>query len=273
MNKKKLISGLKTLAALLIIALHIAPFYIMINMSLKSASERTSRWLPPVKLYIQNYFNAMETGKLLRALGNTFFIVLCAVVIIVVVGAMAAYPLSRKTTRRNRLILAVIVGIMMVPQLSVLVPLYKEMVAMGGINRYWGVILVSATFNLPMAIYRYSNFIGTIPRELDEAAMIDGCSRMQVFFRIILPSLKATTASVIIWTSVGIWNDYQFQLYFLQKPQFRTITLAITTFFTDSKTDMGAAAAAAFIVVLPPVLMYIALQKYFVQGALDSAVK
>ena len=76
----------------------------------------------------------------------------------------------------------------------------------------------------------YSNFIGTIPRELDEAAMIDGCSRMQVFFRIILPSLKATTASVIIWTSVGIWNDYQFQLYFLQKPQFRTITLAITTF-------------------------------------------
>ncbi|EEG53784.1 carbohydrate ABC transporter permease [Enterocloster asparagiformis] len=273
MNKKKLLSGLKTLAAFLIIALHIAPFYIMINMSLKSASERTSRWLPPAKLYIQNYFNAMETGKLLRALGNTFLIVLCAVVIIVVVGAMAAYPLSRKTTRRNRLILAVIVGIMMVPQLSVLVPLYKEMVAMGGINRYWGVILVSATFNLPMAIYMYSNFIGTIPKELDEAAMIDGCSRMQVFFRIILPSLKATTASVIIWTSVGIWNDYQFQLYFLQKPQFRTITLAITTFFTDSKTDMGAAAAAAFIVVLPPVLMYIALQKYFVQGAMDSAVK
>ena len=75
----------------------------------------------------------------------------------------------------------------------------------------------------------YSNFIGTIPRELDEAAMIDGCSRLQVFFRIILPSLKAVTASVIIWTSVGIWNDYQFQLYFLLKPAFKTITLAITT--------------------------------------------
>ncbi len=123
------------------------------------------------------------------------------------------------------------------------------------------------------SIYMYSNFIGTIPRELDEAAMIDGCSRLQVFFRIILPSLKAVTASVIIWTSVGIWNDYQFQLYFLQKPALKTITLAITTFFTDSRTDMGAAAAAAFIVVLPPVIMYIALQKYFVQGAMDSAVK
>lgn len=101
MNKKKLISGLKTLAALLGSSRCTSRPYIMINMSLKSASERTSRWLPPVKLYIQNYFNAMETGKLLRALGNTFFIVLCAVVIIVVVGAMAAYPLSRKTTRET----------------------------------------------------------------------------------------------------------------------------------------------------------------------------
>ena len=208
MNKKKLLSGLKALAAHLIIALHIAPFYIMINMSLKSASERTSRWLPPAKLYIQNYFNAMETGKLLRALGNTFLIVLCAVVIIVVVGAMAAYPLSRKTTRRNRLILAVIVGIMMVPQLSVLVPLYKEMVAMGGINRYWGVILVSATFNLPMAIYMYSNFIGTIPKELDEAAMIDGANKWQQFLHVTVPGLKPVMTTTIILDSVWWFKQY-----------------------------------------------------------------
>ena len=141
------------------------------------------------------------------------------------------------------------------------------------VDTHFSLILIYTAINLPFGIWTLKGFFDDIPRELDEAAMIDGCSRMQVFFRIILPSLKATTASVIIWTSVGIWNDYQFQLYFLQKPQFRTITLAITTFFTDSKTDMGAAAAAAFIVVLPPVLMYIALQKYFVQGAMDSAVK
>lgn len=273
MKRKSISNWLKTVAAVLIIALHIAPFYIMINMSLKEASDRSSRWLPAKGFYIQNYFNAVETGNLLRALGKTLFIVLCSVAIIVVVGAMAAYPLSRQATRKNKIILAFIVGIMMVPQLSVLVPLYKELVAMRGVNQYWGIIIVSATFNLPMAIYMYSNFIGTIPKELDEAAMIDGCSRLQVFFQIILPSLKATTASVIIWTAVGIWNDYQFQLYFLQKPALRTITLAITTFFTDSKKDMGAAAAAAFIVVLPPIIMYIALQKQFVKGAMDSAVK
>ena len=273
MNKNKIIPYLKTLAALLIIGIHVAPFYILINMSLKAPTERTSRWIPATKLYIENYINAIETGNLIRAVTNTLFIVVCSVMIIVVVGAMAAYPLSRKTSKRNKLILSFIVGVMMVPQLSILVPLYKELVAIGGINQYWGIIIVSATFNLPMAIYMYTNFIGTIPTEMDEAAMIDGCNRMQVFFHIILPSLKSITASVIIWSAVGIWNDYQFQLYFLQKPALRTITLAITTFFTESKTDMGAAAAAAFLVVLPPVIMYIALQKYFVQGEMDSAVK
>lgn len=273
MNNRKIIPYLKTLVALFIIGIHVAPFYILINMSLKAPAERTSRWIPPSSLYMENYSNAIEVGNLLRAISNTLIIVVCSVTIIVVVGAMAAYPLARKASKRNTLILAFIVGVMMVPSLSILVPLYKEMVAIGGINQYWGVIIVSATFNLPMAIYMYTNFIGTIPKEMDEAAMIDGCNRMEVFFHIILPSLKAITASVIIWTAVGIWNDYQFQLYFLQKPALRTITLAITTFFTESKTDMGAAAAAAFIVVLPPVLMYIALQKYFVQGEMDSAVK
>lgn len=186
MNKNKIIPYLKTLAALLIIGIHVAPFYILINMSLKAPTERTSRWIPATKLYIENYINAIETGNLIRAVTNTLFIVVCSVMIIVVVGAMAAYPLSRKTSKRNKLILSFIVGVMMVPQLSILVPLYKELVAIGGINQYWGIIIVSATFNLPMAIYMYTNFIGTIPTEMDEAAMIDGCNRMQVFFHIIL---------------------------------------------------------------------------------------
>jgi raffinose/stachyose/melibiose transport system permease protein len=273
MLKQKKINAIKSIVAAVIILFHIAPLYILCTMSLKSLSDVGSRWSLPKQLYFQNFQTAMDVGNLLQALKNTLIIVVFSVAIIVVVSAMAAYPLSRLTSKTNKWILGFIVGVMMVPQLSILVPLYKELVAMKGINHFWGVILVSATFNLPMAIYMYTNFISAIPKELDEAAMIDGCSRMAVFYRIILPSLKPVTASVIIWTSVGIWNDYQFQLYFLQKPKMQTITLAITKFFTDSRTDMGAAAAAALIVVLPPVIMYILLQKQFVQGAMDSAVK
>ena len=270
--KKKDRTWLQTLVALLIIALHITPFYIMVNMSLKELSDRSSRWMPALHPYFQNYPTAIEHGNLLSAMWNTWIIAFLSVIIIVVAGAMAAYPLARKTSRRNRIILTLIVGVMMVPQLSILVPLYKEMVSLKGINHLWGIVIVSATFHLPMAIYMYSNFIKSIPKDLDEAAMIDGCSMMQSFFYVILPCLKSTTVSVIILNGVGIWNDYQFQLYFLQKPAMRTITLAISTFFTDSKQDLGAAAAAAFIVVLPPVMAYIFLQKYFVKGAMDSAV-
>ena len=271
--KKKDRTWLQTLVALLIIALHITPFYIMVNMSLKELSDRSSRWMPALHPYFQNYPTAIEHGNLLSAMWNTWIIAFLSVIIIVVAGAMAAYPLARKTSRRNRIILTLIVGVMMVPQLSILVPLYKEMVSLKGINHLWGIVIVSATFHLPMAIYMYSNFIKSIPKDLDEAAMIDGCSMMQSFFYVILPCLKSTTVSGIILNGVGIWNDYQFQLYFLQKPAMRTITLAISTFFTDSKQDLGAAAAAAFIVVLPPVMAYIFLQKYFVKGAMDSAVK
>ena len=271
--KKKDRTWLQTLVALLIIALHITPFYIMVNMSLKELSDRSSRWMPALHPYFQNYPTAIEHGNLLSAMWNTWIIAFLSVIIIVVAGAMAAYPLARKTSRRNRIILTLIVGVMMVPQLSILVPLYKEMVSLKGINHLWGIVIVSATFHLPMAIYMYSNFIKSIPKDLDEAAMIDGCSMMQSFFYVILPCLKSTTVSVIILNGVGIWNDYQFQLYFLQKPAMRTITLAISTFFTDSKQDLGATAAAAFIVVLPPVMAYIFLQKYFVKGAMDSAVK
>lgn len=236
--KKKDRTWLQTLVALLIIALHITPFYIMVNMSLKELSDRSSRWMPALHPYFQNYPTAIEHGNLLSAMWNTWIIAFLSVIIIVVAGAMAAYPLARKTGRRNRIILTLIVGVMMVPQLSILVPLYKEMVSLKGINHLWGIVIVSATFHLPMAIYMYSNFIKSIPKDLDEAAMIDGCSMMQSFFYVILPCLKSTTVSVIILNGVGIWNDYQFQLYFLQKPAMRTITLAISTFFTDSKQDL-----------------------------------
>ena len=180
--KKKDRTWLQTLVALLIIALHITPFYIMVNMSLKELSDRSSRWMPALHPYFQNYPTAIEHGNLLSAMWNTWIIAFLSVIIIVVAGAMAAYPLARKTSRRNRIILTLIVGVMMVPQLSILVPLYKEMVSLKGINHLWGIVIVSATFHLPMAIYMYSNFIKSIPKDLDEAAMIDGCSMMQSFF-------------------------------------------------------------------------------------------
>ena len=103
--------------------------------------------------------------------------------------------------------------------------------------------------------------------------MIDGCSRYSIFLRIILPSLKPVTASVIILSGIGIWNDYSFQLYVLQKPKLRTVTLMITNFFGEGNNNLNAAAAATLLTILPLVVIYLFLSKYFVQGVVDSAVK
>lgn len=270
--KKKKVSW-KTGAALGLVAFHFIPFYILVTVAFKRQMDVSSRWKMPGYLQLENFEVALGKGGLFHAMFNTLIITVSAVVLIVLVGAMAAYPLSRVKTKINGFVLSFIVSVMMVPPLSVLVPLYKTMVSIGGINTFWGIILVSVTYNLPLSIFLFTNFIATIPRELDEAAMIDGCSRFGVFYRILLPALKPVTASVVILTSVYIWNDYAFQLYFLQKSQRRTITLAIASFFTENASNMNAGAAAALLAIIPPILLYLSMQKYFIKGIADGAVK
>lgn len=263
----------KNLAAAFIILLHAAPFYILLSVAFKMRGDKSSHWLFPLQPTWQGFVTAFEKGKLFLAMGNTLLITGCVVLLVTLLGAMAAYPLARIQTRLNKTILSLIVAVMMVPPLSVLVPIYRLMVSLHGINTYWGIILLAATYGLPMSVFMYVNFIATIPRALDEAALIDGCSKFSIFVRIIVPSLKPVTASVIILTGVSVWNDYSFQLYMLQKPQLRTVTLAISSFFAENSSNLNAAAAAATIIVLPMVVVYLCLQKYFVQGVVDSAVK
>ncbi len=164
-------------------------------------------------------------------------------------------------------------GVMMIPPLSILVPLYSFMAKIQGINSYWGMIVTLITFQLPTSIFLFSSFITSIPVALEEAAAIDGCGPFQTFFRIIMPQLKPVTASVIIITGVNCWNNYQFALYLLQSPRIKTITLAIAGFFSADSANVNGAAAAAFIGILPMVAVFLFLQKYFIQGMVDSAIK
>lgn len=264
---------IKNIVALLICIIHFAPLYITITVALKPRGDSSSFWSLPTTLDFSGMIRAIDKGNLGTATFNTVIITVLSVCLVTMVGAMASYPLARVTNKINKIMLSLVMAVMMVPAFSILVPLYKEIVLMGGVNTYWAIILISTAYNLPMSIFLYSNFIKTIPVALDEAAQIDGCSRFSIFYRIIMPSLKPVTTSVIILTGVGIWNDYSFQLYILQKPSMSTITLAVSSFFAESGSYLNAAASAALIAVIPPILVYVLLQKYFVQGVMDSSVK
>jgi raffinose/stachyose/melibiose transport system permease protein len=173
----------------------------------------------------------------------------------------------------NRNIKTAILSVMMIPGLSLLVPLYVLLIRIRGVNQYWGIIIVHITFFLPLVIFTCSNFITTIPREIDEAALIDGCSIYMIFLRIIVPLLVPVFVTIIILTAVPIWNDYQYALFFLQRPSMRVVTLAIQTFFSQNGSDPHIAAAAALIAVIPVVILYVVMQKYFIKGIIEGAIK
>lgn len=271
---KKTKAGILRLPILLIIFMvYFSPFYILLNISFKPVTDLSSRWKFPESPTTENFQAAIEQGEILSALAHSFLIMVVTVLLIVVVGSLAAYPLARNKSKLNKLVKGFILGVMMVPPLSILVPLYSVLVDMGGINEYWGIILTLLTFELPMSIFLYTNFISSIPTALDEAAMIDGCGPIRSFFFIILPQLKSVTASVVILTGIHCWNDYQFSLYILQSSGMRTVTLAISSFFSQTTSNLNAASAAALLAILPVVICFLFLQKYFIKGMVDSAVK
>lgn len=272
---KKLTPG-RFLAYLLMIVIslvYLSPIYVLLTVSFKDVSDLTSRWKWPNYLSFENFRIALEKGNLLRAFSNTVIVTAGAILVVTIVGALAAYPLSRNRSKGNKLVEGFVMGIMMIPPLSILVPLYKTMSEIGGVSTYWGEILVIATFQLPLSIYLFRNFITAIPIALDEAAAIDGCNSAQTFFHVILPQLKPVMTSVIIIAGSGCWNDYQFAGYLLQSQGKQTITLAIAGFFDLYSSNLNAAAAAALLSILPLTVVYLFLQKYFIRSMVDSAIK
>jgi raffinose/stachyose/melibiose transport system permease protein len=258
---------------LVIIVIYLSPIYVLLGVALKSKSDISSYWQMASSIHIQNFIDAIKEGKIFLGIRNSAIITVLSVILITFVGALAAYPLSRRRTRFNMMVKSFTMGIMMVPPLSILVPLYSTMISINGDNTYWGIVTILVTFELPLSVFLYTNFISAIPVALDEAAAIDGCTPARAFISVILPQLKPVTVSVIILTGMHCWNDYQFSLYILQKPALRTITLAISSFFSQTTSNLHAAAAAALLAILPVIVIFIFLQKYFIKGMIDSAIK
>ena len=273
MKLKSLKNWWSYLVSLPILFLYLTPFYILLTVALKHPHDASSRWVMPGYLYFEHFKTALATGKILQGMQDSFIITLCTVTLIVIIGAMAAYPLARRVSKLNRVVRILVMGVMMIPPLSIIVPLYRTMLFFDAINTYYGVILLQLTYQLPLAIFIFTNFIRSLTPALDEAAAIDGCGLLRTFFSIILPQLKPVIVTVIILTGVTAWNDYQFSLYFLQSPRITSVTLAVSGFFAQVNSNTGAAAASAAIGVIPLVVLFLILQKYFIKGMVDSAVK
>lgn len=254
--------------------LQLLPFWVAITTATKSPSDTTPQLVPPLTgIFWQNFAMAVGDGHVLLAILNSVIVTGVSTAFVCLLGAAAAYPLARRLTRWNRLLTSLILALIMIPPLSILVPLYSMLTSMHAINTYWGIILVMVAGQLPFSIFLYSNFIRTVPISLEEAAALDGASTFQSFFRIVLPLLKPVTATVVILTGANVWNEYALSSFILTTPSIQTIAPAIASFFSYQSDNLGAAAAASLFAVVPVIIAYLFLQNYFISGMVAGAEK
>ncbi|MGD8494966.1 MAG: carbohydrate ABC transporter permease [Gemmatimonadales bacterium] len=191
----------------------------------------------------------------------------------VTLGALCAYALARLEFRFKRAILGLILAVTMFPQISIVSPLYLMLRALGLINTYPGLILPYMTFAMPLTVWLLVGFFRQLPRELEEAAMVDGASRLRAFREIILPLALPGLATTAILTFVYSWNEFLFALSFTLGPERHTVPVAIALFRGQYQVPWGEILAAAVVATLPVAVLVLLFQRRIVQGLTAGAVK
>lgn len=267
----------RSVALLLVViwcAIVIVPLMVLLSVALKSPAELLNNPLGwPQQFVWSNFTDAWTGASLGQALQNSLLITGCSIIVLIIVGASAAYPLARKTGPwSNRLYTYFVAGLIVPIQLG-LIPLYKEMNDLQLINTYYGAILLYVATQLPFVIFLYTGFIKTIPRELEEAALLDGAGPLRAFWTIVFPLLRPVTATAAITTSLTIWNDFFIPLLFLQRSDLQTLPLAIYSFVGEYNNNWSLIFAAVVISSLPLIVLFLALQRYFIKGIAAGALK
>ena len=251
------------------------PIYYLIVTTFKSPQEATEG---PLKLpevwMIENYIEAWKNMEYPRALFNTVTITVLAVGIIVLVTSLAGYALARtKTKWGNRFFLLFLAGLMVPFQMNI-VSLFKIVKSVGLMNTIWAVILVDVAINVPQGIFLFKEFIeSSVPKELEEAAEIDGCSVIQKFFVIVLPLLKPVIATVVIIVTLNVWNEFMTPLLFIQGRENDVILQEVSRNIGQFSTDWTALFPMLMLGVAPLMIFYIFMQKYIIAGVSAGAVK
>jgi raffinose/stachyose/melibiose transport system permease protein len=248
------------------------PVYLVFVNSLKTRAEASSMsaQLPSV-LQWNNFLVVIERGKLVTAFGNSMLYSFAATAIGLTVAALAAYVLSRNRTRLNRgLYFFLIVGIAMPTNF---VTLTRVMQLTQLINTQFGIILLYAAGLIPFSVFLIYAFIETLPRELDEAAIIDGCSPLRMFFSVIFPLLTPVLVTSGVLNILGIWNEFLLPLYYLNRSTYWPMTLAVYNFFGQFQADWSLVSADVVLTILPVIIIYLLAQRFILAGLVAGAVK
>ena len=273
---KKINLSKKLLQVLLVIvaAIQVYPLIWMVLFSLKDNSEifyTNSVGLPKIWRW-ENYVNALS-GDLLNYFMNSVFYTVVTVAVSGLVSAMAAYAITRLKWKLNNIAMSLFLLGIMIPIHAALLPLFMVLDRIKLMDSYLALLIPYIAFAIPMNVFILTGFLKSIPKELEEAAFIDGCSIYGTFFRIILPVIKPALATISIFTFLGTWNELMFANTFVNSSKYRTLTVGIMSFAGQYSTDWGLIGAGMVIGTLPTVLIYFLLSKQVQESLTAGAVK
>lgn len=276
LRRKNLISILLYAVLILIAAYTLFPVIFLIINSFKSQSQIVASPLSLPDTFNFGYvINAAEQINFFKALFITFIITVVSVFLLVVVSSLVAWVMVRNKTRFSNVLLLMFTSAMLIPFQAVMYPLLNIFEGIG-LKNIVGLIIMYGGFGLSLSVFLYHGFIKSVPVSLEEAAVIDGANIFQLFFKVVFPLLKSSTATVIILNAMWIWNDYLLPFLVIGNGEYRTLTLELY-FAKMTSGQFGnpweLIFPAVFVSIVPIILVFLFLQKYIVKGVADGAVK
>lgn len=279
MKRLRFLQDASTIIILTIMSLFIVmPLLWIVGNSLKSDQDirvNMAKMLPTEGYQFQNYAAAWEQGNIGQTFFNSAVITFFSVFSILVVALLTAYAIARINFKGKNIMMTVFISTMMIPLGQVImIPQYRLMTLLNLVDTRQGLILLYINGGIAFSVFLLTSFLKKIPFEIDEAATIDGCNRLQVLVKILLPLSRPGLATVIIFQFMNVWNDYFLPLIYIQDPQLKTITLGLTAFTQMwGLVDYNRLFAALVIITMPVLVIYVIFQKQFISGITAGSVK
>lgn len=271
---KKVVTYLKQVLKYMLLFVYITPFLIILLNSFKTTEQFVANpFSLPDSISAGNYIDAFAKMNFLGSFTNTLIVTFCSITLIILFASMTAYLFVRAKWRINKFLFALMVAAMIIPFQALMIPLVSIYGSLGILNNIFTLIYMNAGFGLGFAVFTFHGFIKSIPVELEEAAVIDGCTTIQTFFKVVFPLLKSVVVTITVLDILWVWNDYLLPSLILLSPEKRTLPLSTYSFFSTYAVDYGPLMAGLMMTLIPVLIVYVAGQKQIINGVIQGAIK
>ena len=254
----------------LLLAFTLVPFYWLLLFAFR---ERGSTALVPVPFTVDNFVRVWNSSGFATFFVNSMIVSIAGLLLTTLLALLGGYGIARYPFRGRAALMVLLLCTQFVPGAMMLIPLFQVLNSLGLINDLWGVVIVDSVFQLPLSLILMAGFIRNVPVELEEAAWMDGCSRLRGFVAVVLPLLRPAIVAVGSFAFISAWNNFLFALMFLNDQGLFTIPVGLNYLIGEYGVDFGARAAGGVIAIVPVVVVFAYVQKFLVQGLSAGAVK